>query len=294
MFKGSLVAMITPFTKNGEVDEKGIKELVEFHIKNGTNGIVPCGTTGESPTLSHEEHKKVVDIAIEAVAGRVPVIAGTGSNSTREAFDLTSHAKEAGADGALVVVPYYNKPTQKGLYMHYKKLAEEIDIPIIVYNVPSRTGVNLLPETLAKLAQLKNIVAVKEASGNLDQMTQIVELCGDNIVLLSGDDKLLLPVLSIGGKGVISVVANIIPGDVANMIREFENGNYQKAQDIFLSKVYPLSNAMFYETNPIPVKTSAQLMGLPSGDLRLPLCSMNEDNLIKLKSDLVKFGLLEE
>lgn len=292
MFKGSLVAMITPFTESGEVDEKGIKELVEFHIKNGTNGIVPCGTTGESPTLSHEEHKKVIDITIEAVSGRVPVIAGTGSNSTREAFDLTSHAKEAGADGALVVVPYYNKPTQKGLYMHYKKLAEEVDIPIVVYNVPSRTGVNLLPETLAELAELKNIVAVKEASGNLDQMTQIVELCGDNIVLLSGDDKLLLPVLSIGGKGVISVVANIIPGDVSDMVREFEEGNYQKSKEIFLSKVYPLSNAMFYETNPIPVKTSARLMGLPSGDLRLPLCSMNEGNLTKLKSDLVKFGLL--
>jgi len=294
MFKGSLVAMITPFTESGEVDEKGIKELVEFHIKNGTNGIVPCGTTGESPTLSHEEHKKVVDITIEAVAGRIPVIAGTGSNSTREAFDLTSHAKKAGADAALVVVPYYNRPTQKGLYLHYKKLAEEIDIPIIVYNVPSRTGTNLLPETLAKLAQLKNIAAVKEASGNLDQMTQIVELCGDNIVLLSGDDKLLLPVLSIGGKGVISVVANIIPRDVSDMVREFEEGNYQKSKDIFLSKVYPLSNAMFYETNPIPVKTSARLMGLPSGDLRSPLCSMNEDNLTKLKSDLVKFGLLEE
>jgi 4-hydroxy-tetrahydrodipicolinate synthase len=294
MFKGSLVAMITPFTESGEVDEKGIKKLVEFHIKNGTNGIVPCGTTGESPTLSHEEHKKVIDITIEAVAGRVPVIAGTGSNSTREAFDLTSHAKEAGADGALVVVPYYNKPTQKGLYMHYKKLAEEIDIPIIVYNVPSRTGVNLLPETLAELAELKNIVAVKEASGNLDQMIQIIELCGDKITLLSGDDKLLLPVLSIGGKGVISVVANIIPRDVSDMVREFEEGNYQKAKEIFLSKVYPLSSAMFYETNPIPVKTSVQLMGLPSGDLRLPLAPMSENNLGKLKADLIKFGLLEE
>jgi len=237
---------------------------------------------------------QVIDITIEAVAGRVPVIAGTGSNSTREAFDLTSHAKEAGADGALVVVPYYNKPTQKGLYIHYKKLAEEIDIPIIVYNVPSRTGVNLLPETLAELAELKNIVAVKEASGNLDQMTQIIELCGDKITLLSGDDKLLLPVLSIGGKGVISVVANIIPRDVSDMIREFEEGNYQKSKEIFLSKVYPLSSAMFYETNPIPVKTSARLMGLPSGDLRLPLSPMSENNLNKLKADLIKFGLLEE
>lgn len=294
MFKGSLVAMITPFTESGEIDEQGIKELVEFQIKNGTNGIVPCGTTGESPTLSHEEHKKVVEITIKAVAGRVPVIAGTGSNCTREALDLTSHAKEVGADGALIITPYYNKPTQKGLYLHFKKIAEEIDIHIVIYNVPSRTGVNMLPETLAELAEFKNIVAVKEASGNLDQMIQIVELCGDKITLLSGDDKLLLPVLSIGGKGVISVVANIIPQDVANMIKDFEEGNYQKAKELFLSKIYPLSNAMFYETNPIPVKTSARLMGLPSGDLRLPLSPMSENNLAKLKADLIKFGLLEE
>jgi len=294
MFKGSFVAMITPFTESGKVDEKGINELVEFHIKNGTDGIVPCGTTGESPTLSHEEHKRVVEITIKAVSGRIPVIAGTGSNSTREALELTSHAKEAGADGALIVVPYYNKPTQKGLYLHYKEIADNVDIPIIVYNVPSRTGVNLLPETLAKLAELENIVAVKEASGNLEQMTQIVELCGDKITLLSGDDKLILPVLSIGGKGVISVVANIIPADVANMVREFEKGNYRTAQDIFISKVYPLSSAMFYETNPIPVKTSVRLMGLPAGNLRLPLTPMIDDNLAKLKSDLVKFHLLEE
>ena len=294
MFKGSLVAMITPFTESGEVDEQGIKELVEFHIKNGTNGIVPCGTTGESPTLSYDEHKRVVEITINAVAGRVPVIAGTGSNCTREVLDLTSHAQKAGADGALIITPYYNKPTQKGLYLHFKKIAEEIDIPIVIYNVPSRTGVNMLPETLAQLAELKNIVAVKEASGNLDQMTQIVELCGEKITLLSGDDKLLLPVLSIGGKGVISVVANIIPKEVAEMIKYYEEGNYQKAKELFLSKIYPLSNAMFYETNPIPVKTSARLMGLPAGDLRLPLSLMSENNLAKLKADLTKFGLLEE
>ena len=294
MFKGSLVAMITPFTESGEVDEQGIKELVEFHIKNGTNGIVPCGTTGESPTLSYDEHKRVVEITINAVAGRVPVIAGTGSNCTREVLDLTSHAQKAGADGALIITPYYNKPTQKGLYLHFKKIAEEIDIPIVIYNVPSRTGVNMLPETLAELAKLKNIVAVKEASGNLDQMTQIVELCGEKITLLSGDDKLLLPVLSIGGKGVISVVANIIPKEVAEMIKDYEEGNYQKAKELFLSKIYPLSNAMFYETNPIPVKTSARLMGLPAGDLRLPLSPMSENNLAKLKADLTKFGLLEE
>jgi 4-hydroxy-tetrahydrodipicolinate synthase len=293
MFKGSLVAMITPFTKNNKVDEKGIEELVEFQIKNGTNGIVPCGTTGESPTLSHEEHQRVVEVTIKAVAGRVPVIAGTGSNCTQETLDLTSHAKEAGADGALIITPYYNKPTQKGLYLHFKKIAEEVDLPIIIYNVPSRTGVNMLPETLAELAELKNIIGVKEASGNLDQMTEIIELCGDKIILLSGDDKLLLPVLSIGGKGVISVVANIIPYEVSKMVKEFENGNYQEAKEIFLSKIYPLSNAMFYETNPIPVKTSVQLMGLPSGGLRLPMSPMSENNLLKLKADLIKFGLLE-
>jgi 4-hydroxy-tetrahydrodipicolinate synthase len=236
MFKGSLVAIITPFSKNGKIDEKGIKELVEFHIQNGTNGIVSCGTTGESPTLTYEEHERVIKITIKAVAGRVPVIAGTGSNCTQGTLDLTSHAKEAGADGALIITPYYNKPTQKGLYLHFKKIAEEVDLPIIIYNVPSRTGVNMLPETLAELAEFKNIIGVKEASGNLDQMTEIIELCGDKIILLSGDDKLLLPVLSIGGKGVISVVANIIPRDVSDMVREFEEGNYQKAKDIFLSK----------------------------------------------------------
>jgi len=292
MFKGSLVAMITPFTASGEVDEQGIRELVEFHIKNGTNGIVPCGTTGESPTLSPEEHKKVVEITIQAVAGRIPVIAGTGSNCTRESLNLTHHAKEAGADGALIITPYYNKPTQKGLYLHFKKIAEEVDIPIVIYNVPSRTGVNLLPETLAELAEIRNIVAVKEASGNLEQMINIIELCGEKITLLSGDDKLLLPVLSIGGKGVISVVANIIPRDVAGMIKDFEEGNYEAARKAFLSKIYPLSNAMFYETNPIPVKTSAQLIGLPAGDLRLPLSPLSENNLAKLKKDLEKFGLL--
>ncbi|GAB4116614.1 MAG: 4-hydroxy-tetrahydrodipicolinate synthase [Candidatus Caldatribacteriota bacterium] len=292
MFKGSLVAMITPFIESGEVDEQGIKELVEFHIKNGTNGIVPCGTTGESPTLSHEEHKKVVEITVKAVAGRIPVVAGTGSNCTREALELTQHAKEIGADGALIITPYYNKPTQRGLYLHFKKIAEEVDIPIVIYNVPSRTGVNLLPETLAELAEIKNIVAVKEASGNLEQMTNIVELCGEKITLLSGDDKLLLPVLSIGGKGVISVVANIIPKEVAKMIENFEKGHYEEARQAFLSRIYPLSSAMFYETNPIPVKTSARLMGLPAGDLRLPLSPMSENNLAKLKRDLEKFGLL--
>ncbi len=294
MFEGSLVAMITPFTKDNEIDEEGIKELVEFHIQKGTSGIVSCGTTGESPTLTHEELKRVVEVTVTAANGRIPIIAGSGTNSTQTTLELTSHAKEVGADGVLIVVPYYNKPNQGGLYMHFRKIAEEVDIPIIIYNIPSRTGVNLLPETLASLAELNNIVAIKEASGNLEQMTQILHLCGDKISLLSGDDKLLLPVLSIGGKGVISVVANIIPEEVSILISEFEKGNYKKAKDMFFSVVYPLSNAMFYETNPIPVKTSAKLMGLPSGELRLPMSPMGRSNLEKLKNDLIKFGLIKK
>ncbi len=293
MFNGSLVALITPFDENNQIDEQGIKKLVEFQIENGTNGIVPCGTTGESPTLSHEEHKKVIELTVKAVGGRVPVIAGTGSNSTEEAIDLTASAKDIGADGVLLVMPYYNKPTQRGLYMHFKTIADKVDIPAIVYNIPSRSGVNLLPSTLAELAELKNIVAVKEASGNLEQMTEIIYLCGKNLTLLSGDDKLILPVMSIGGKGVISVVANIIPKKVTQMVKEFQEGNYQEAQNIFINTIYPLSRSMFYETNPIPVKTAARLMGLPAGNLRLPMIDMEDSHLELLKNDLKQFGLLE-
>ena len=293
MFKGSIVAMITPFDEHNQIDAEGIKRLVEFHIENGTNAIVPCGTTGESPTLTHEEHKKVIELTIKAVAGRVPVIAGTGSNSTAEAVDLTASAREMGADGVLLVAPYYNKPTQKGLYLHFKTIAEKIDIPGIIYNIPSRVGVNLLPSTLAELAELKNIVAVKEASGNLEQMAEIMYQCGDNITLLSGDDKLIPPVMSIGGKGVISVVANIIPKEVSSLIKTYQEGDYEEALKIFQKTVYPLSRTMFYETNPIPVKTAARLMGLPAGNLRLPLSDMEENNFKALKKDLKTFGLLE-
>jgi len=293
MFEGSIVAMITPFDQNNKIDEQGIEELVEFHVKNGTDGIVPCGTTGESPTLSHEEHKKVIELTVKAVAGRVPVIAGTGSNSTEEAIDLTASAKELGADAVLLVMPYYNKPSQKGLYEHFKTIAEKVDIPGIIYNVPSRSGVNMLPSTLAELAELKNVVAVKEASGNLEQMAEVMYLCGKNITLLSGDDKILLPVLSIGGKGVISVVANIIPKEVSQMVKEFQKGNYQEAQDLFFKTIYPLSRAMFYETNPIPVKTAVRLMGLPAGNLRLPMIDMEDSHFQQLKKDLKEFNLLE-
>lgn len=293
MFSGSIVAMITPFNEHNQIDGEGIRKLVEFHIKNGTDAIVPCGTTGESPTLTHDEHKKVIELTIKAVAGRVPVIAGTGSNSTAEAIDLTSYAREAGADGVLLVIPYYNKPTQKGLYTHFRAIAEQVDIPAVIYNIPSRAGVNLLPSTLAELAELKNIVAVKEASGNLEQMAEIMYLCGDKITILSGDDKIILPVLSIGGKGVISVVANIIPDKVSMMVDAYLKGNYQEALEMFQKTVYPLSRSMFYETNPIPVKTAARLMGLPAGNLRLPLVDMEEGNFNRLKEDLNKFKLLE-
>ncbi len=293
MFSGSIVAMITPFDEHDQVDERGIKELVEFHINNGTDAIVPCGTTGESPTLSHEEHKKVIEYTIKAVGGRIPVIAGTGSNSTAETLDLTASARDMGADGVLLVMPYYNKPTQKGLYLHFKTIVEKVDIPAVIYNIPSRSGVNMLPSTLAELSELKNIVAVKEASGNLEQMAEIVYLCGEKITLLSGDDKIILPVMSIGGKGVISVVANIIPDKVSSMIKAYQRGNYQDALEMFQNVVYPLSRTMFYETNPIPVKTAARLMGLPSGDLRLPLTDMEESNFKKLKEDLKRFSLWE-
>src|SRR3989339_31811 len=239
MFKGSMVAIVTPFL-NGKVDEKKLKSLVEFHIKNKTSALVPCGTTGESATLSWAEHERVIEVVIESVEKRVPVIAGTGSNSTDEAVMLTKQAAKSGADATLHVSPYYNRPTQKGLYLHFKAVAECADIPIILYNIASRTGVNIEPDTIAKLARdCKNIVAVKEASGNLEQMSRVKLLCGKEFDLLSGDDALTLPVLSIGGTGIVSVVANIVPKDVADMVSEFEKGNIKKAQEIHY-KLLPL------------------------------------------------------
>ncbi|KPK42051.1 MAG: 4-hydroxy-tetrahydrodipicolinate synthase [Omnitrophica WOR_2 bacterium SM23_29] len=292
MFKGSMVALVTPF-KDGKVDEKRLRDLVEFHITNGTSALVPCGTTGESATLSFEEHERVVEITIEAARKRIPVIAGTGSNNTAEAIELTKHAKKAGADAALVISPYYNKPTQKGLYLHFKAIAEAVDIPLILYNIQSRTAVNIEPETFTKLVQIKNIVGVKEASGNLDQMSRIKLLCGKDFDLISGDDTLTLPILSIGGTGVISVVANIVPKDVAQMVSEFEGGNIKGAQELHY-KLLPLIKAMFIETNPIPVKTAMGLLGMIEPQLRLPLCPMSEDNLGKLMNALKAYGLSEK
>lgn len=290
MFKGSIVAIITPF-KNGKIDEKKLRGLIEFQIKNGTSGIVPCGTTGESATLNFEEHEKVIAITVEQVNKRVPVIAGTGSNSTAEAVTLTKDAAKAGADASLQVSPYYNRPTQEGLYQHFKAIADSVDIPIMLYNIASRTGVNIEPETIARLAgDCKNITAVKEASGNLNQMQRIKALCGDGFDLLSGDDSLTLSVLSIGGTGVVSVVANIVPGDVAKLVLEFQNGNINRAQEINY-KLAPLVKAIFIETNPIPLKTSMGLLGMCEPDLRLPMSKMLPENVEKLKKALKDYGL---
>jgi len=292
MFRGSIVAIVTPF-RDGKIDEQKLRDLIEFHIKNGTSGIVPCGTTGESATLSFEEHDRVIEITIEQVKKRIPVIAGTGSNSTQEAIMLTRHAAKAGADASLQVSPYYNRPTQKGLYEHFKAIAESVNIPIILYNIASRTGVNIEPETIAKLAHdCETIVGVKEASGNLDQMSRIKQLCGQSFDLISGDDSLTLPILSVGGTGVISVVANIVPKDVANLVAEFEKGNLKKTQEIHY-KLLPLIKAVFLETNPIPVKTAMGLLGMCEPDLRLPMCAMLPENLEKLKKVLKDYGLLK-
>jgi len=292
MFKGSIIAIVTPF-KNGKVDEKKLRELIEFYIKNGTSGVVPCGTTGESATLSFEEHDKVIEITIEQVKKRIPVIAGTGSNSTEEAIMLTKHAAKSGADASLQVSPYYNRPTQRGLYEHFKAVANAVEIPIILYNIASRTGVNIEPETIAKLAvDCKNIVGVKEASGSLDQMSRIKQLCPDSFDLISGDDSLTLPVLSLGGTGIISVAANIVPQEMADLVSEYQKGNINKAQELHY-RLLPLIKALFLETNPIPLKTAMGLLGMCEPDLRLPLCPMSPENLEKLKKALKEYGLLK-
>ncbi|MBI2903057.1 MAG: 4-hydroxy-tetrahydrodipicolinate synthase [Candidatus Methylomirabilis oxyfera] len=290
VFQGSMVAVVTPF-KDGRVDEAKVRELVEFHIKSGTDVLVPCGTTGESPTLSHDEHRRVIELAIQTVNKRIPVVAGTGSNSTAEAIDLTRFAKNAGADGALVVLPYYNKPTQQGLIAHCRAIADAVELPLILYNIPGRTGINMLPETLAALADHPNIVGMKEATGNLEQMTHDIVLCGAKLSFLSGDDTLTLPLMAVGGKGVISVVANIVPRDVADLTRAFLSSDWKRARELHL-KLFPLCQAMFCETNPIPVKTAMALMGMINGELRLPLCPMSEANLNKLKGALRAYGLI--
>jgi 4-hydroxy-tetrahydrodipicolinate synthase len=286
-FHGSIVALATPF-KKGKVDEKTLARLVDTHIRSGTDGIVPVGTTGECPTLSHKEHERVVEIVVNTASGRVPVIAGTGSNSTDEAISLTKFAKKAGADGALMVTPYYNRPTQEGLYRHYEAVAKAVDIPIVLYNVPGRTGVSLSPETVARLSKIPTIVAIKEATGSMDQTSHILSLC--DITVLSGDDSLTLPLLSLGAKGVISVVANIAPEAVSEMVDAYFAGNHAKAQKLHY-KMFSLCRALFIETNPVPVKKAMALLGLCAEELRLPLCPMAPHNEKTLIQAMREFGL---
>ncbi|MDD3233910.1 MAG: 4-hydroxy-tetrahydrodipicolinate synthase [Candidatus Omnitrophota bacterium] len=293
MFSGSIVALVTPF-KNGKVDEKRLRSLIDFQIENGTSGIVPCGTTGESATLSVREHERVIEISVEQSAGRVPVIAGTGSNSTQEAIQLTVNAAKSGAGASLQISPYYNRPTQKGLYEHFKAVADAAGIPVILYNIASRTGVNIEPETIARLAaDCKNIVGVKEASGSLDQMSRVKALCGEKFDLISGDDSLTLPVLAIGGTGVISVAANIVPADVAALIDNYCGGKAAEARRLHY-RLLPLIKSLFLETNPIPVKTAMGMLGMCDADVRLPLTPMSEDNAGRLRASLKDYGLLKE
>ncbi|TDI90421.1 MAG: 4-hydroxy-tetrahydrodipicolinate synthase [Candidatus Dadabacteria bacterium] len=291
MIHGSMVAIVTPF-RNGKIDEKALKDLIEFQIENGTHGIVPCGTTGESPTLSHEEHEYVIELTVNAVAKRVPVIAGTGSNSTKEAIRLTRFAKEIGADATLLVVPYYNKPTQEGLYLHFKQIATQVNIPIILYNIPGRTGVNMTPETIARLAgDFKNIIGVKEATGSIPQASKILHLCAKDFLLLSGEDSINLPLLAIGGRGFITVTANIAPKDVADLYNHFNNGEFEKARDLHY-KLLPLNEALFIETNPIPVKAALSMMDKIKYEYRLPLSEMTPGHYEELKTVLSDYGLI--
>jgi 4-hydroxy-tetrahydrodipicolinate synthase len=290
MFKGAITAIVTPF-KNGQFDEAAYRELIEFQIEGGVHGIVPCGTTGESPTLSHAEHKRVVETCIDQVKKRVVVIAGSGSNSTAESLELTRHAQDAGADAALMITPYYNKPTQEGLYQHYKTVTSQTKIPIVVYNVPGRTSVNLLPETMARLADLPNIVGLKDATGDLKQGAKTLELCGDKITVLSGDDFTTLPLLAVGGMGVISVVSNAAPKDMADMCNAFFAADLARARELHY-KMWPLIEAMFYETNPVPVKTALKLMGRITGEVRQPLWAMSEANENTLRQVMQKYGLI--
>ena len=289
MFKGSFVALVTPHNSDGSIDEKRFRELIEFQIENGTDGIVPCGCTGEAATMAFEEQKRLIKITLETVNKEVPVIAGTGSNNTREALELTAYAKKAGADGALLITPYYNKPTPEGQYRHYEKIAKEAGIPIVLYNVPSRTGISMLPETVARLSKVDNIVAIKEASGSLDQVSKILSLC--DITVLSGDDSLTLPMMSVGAKGVISVAANVMPEEVADMVELALEGKYEEARKIHF-KLMPIFKGLFIETNPIPVKTALSLMGKIDPNWRLPLCEMTEASLIKFKKIAKEAGLI--
>jgi 4-hydroxy-tetrahydrodipicolinate synthase len=288
MFSGSIVALVTPF-EHGEVDYTKFKDLVRFHLENETTGIVVAGTTGESPTLSNKEKSNLIKCVKDVIQGRLPVIAGTGTNNTKTTIELTKMAKEIGADGALVVVPYYNKPSQEGIFLHFEAVAKSVDIPIILYNVPSRTGVNASPETIAKLSKIKNIIAVKDSTGNLENASRVMGLC--DIKILSGEDWLTYPLMTLGAVGVVGVAPNIIPKEMAKLCKHMQNGNFEQAKRLH-EYYFDLFKVLFIESNPIPVKTAMKLMGMLNGELRLPLCAMSPHNEQKLREVLINLDLI--
>jgi len=290
-YHGAIVAIVTPFI-DGKVDEQGLVDLIEFQIAGGTHGIVPCGTTGESATLDFDEHKRVIELTVKTVAGRVPVIAGTGANNTKEAIELTESAKKSGADAVLSVTPYYNKPSQEGLYQHFKAIAESVKIPMFLYNVPGRTSINMLPETVARLAQVKNIIGIKEACGSLQQISEIIRLCPSKFIVLSGDDFTSMPTVCIGGKGVISVTSNVDPKGMANLMEASLAGDWKKANKLHY-RLFPLMNAMFCAPNPVPAKKGVELMGkIKDGLPRLPLSAIDDGALAKLTVAMQEAGLI--
>ena len=291
MFRGSMVALITPFDNEGRFDENTYRELIEFQIENGTDVLVPCGTTGESATLSYGEHDRVIRACVEQVRGRRPVLAGTGSNATHEAIDISQRARELGADGVLLVTPYYNKPSQEGLYLHYRQVADRVHLPQVLYNVPGRTGINMTAETVLRLAEVPNIVAIKEASGNLTQISEIIAGAGDRLDVISGDDFLTFPMMACGAKGVISVTANIMPKEVKALVTAVNENRWEEARRLHL-ELLPLHRAMFLESNPVPVKTASAMMGKCNGVLRLPLSPLSDGNREKLSQILHKYQLI--
>ena len=290
MFEGVLTALVTPFDQ-GQVDEPALRALVTAQIEAGIDGLVPCGSTGESATLSHDEHRRVVEIVVDAAGGRVPVVAGTGSNNTREAIDLTQHAKDAGADGALLISPYYNKPTQAGIVEHYRAIAKETAFPLVVYNIPGRTASNLTPATQQTLSQMEHVVGVKEASGDLAQMSEVVRLCQPGFAVLSGDDAMTLPLLSVGGSGVISTSSNVVPREMLALVRSFQQGDVGAAREQHLA-LLPLFDALFCETNPIPVKAALAMLGQMGEEIRLPMTRITPEGGERVRAALSGMGLL--
>jgi 4-hydroxy-tetrahydrodipicolinate synthase len=290
-FRGAFVAIVTPFI-DGQLDEQGLKDLIEFQIENGTHGIVPCGTTGESATMSHQEHHRVVELTIKTVNGRVPILAGTGSNATQETIELTRHAKEAGADGALVITPYYNKPSQEGLYQHFKSVAEAVDIPMILYNVPSRTSIDMTAATVARCAQIDNIAGIKEATADMNRAADVIRRCPDDFAVMSGDDFTSMSLVLLGGTGVISVTSNVDPKNMSALMEAALEGDVAKAREIHY-KIFPLMGSMFYDTNPVPAKKTLEMMGkIKSGLPRQPLWEMDPAKLEQMKIVLKDQGLI--